>query len=423
MAYYIPPHKRNIKDTENSTSSPSSLIPQLEETLNLGTWYAGSSGHSSGNLKRDMPKKYSKDSISRSWHVGMSHGMQSSESPLVSLKQYPCGFVEQTTGKMPLAIVAKEESGHNTTLEPWLHVAEKIQPDLISAFQTVKSQMAFAMSEELKLLLTVRFGKILFYGGTSSWNNSINLDMIRKSLEGEGESNKVHKTFYGNVPEEYVKAIECQAIPKLGLLCGTIKEKYYLKIYDKMQGHANLTCKCTKRLSGSVLELQKNVDLQLILAFKKISTELTVSFTEQTQSGEVFHGAWTSLIYICTNVWFQEEEIFGIYELVNSAVIDPNVKGKLRWPLKKEGTGDRFSIRGVWHTESKYFQGQTMKLKLRHVYRNYDKHSTGQVSWEVNLEMQEITRLLMDQMLDGNKVAVEKLQEALKFIWEEFLSC
>ncbi|XP_020517900.1 uncharacterized protein LOC18425945 isoform X2 [Amborella trichopoda] len=379
MAYYIPPHKRNTKDTENSTSSPSSLIPQLEESLNLGTWYAGSSGHSSGNLKRDMPKRYSKDSISRSWHVGMSH--------------------------------AKEESGHNTTLEPWLHVAEKIQPDLISAFQTVKSQMAFAMSEELKLLLTVRFGKILFYGGTSSWNNSINLDMIRKSLEGEGESNKVHKTFYGNVPEEYVKAIECQAIPKLGLLCGTIKEKYYLKIYDKMQGHANLTCKCTKRLSGSVLELQKietnplrhlvvdisclgkNVDLQLILAFKKISTELT------------------------------EEEIFGIYELVNSAVIDPNVKGKLRWPLKKEGTGDRFSIRGVWHTESKYFQGQTMKLKLRHVYRNYDKHSTGQVSWEVNLEMQEITRLLMDQMLDGNKVAVEKLQEALKFIWEEFLSC
>ncbi|KAL4192648.1 hypothetical protein AMTRI_Chr06g195260 [Amborella trichopoda] len=338
---YIPPHKRHTKDTEKSTSSPSLLIPQLEESLNLGTRYAGSSGRSRRNLKRDIPNvsiKYSKNSISRWWDVGMSDDMQSSESPSVSLKPYPCELIERRTGEKPLAI----------------------------------------------------------------------------SLEGEGEArytNRVHKTFYTNVPEEYVKSIECQAVPKLGLQYDTNKEKYYLKINDKMQFDVNLTCKCIKRIDGIGLELQKietnlvrhlvvdisclskNVDLRLILVSKKILTELT------------------------------EEEKSGIYRLVNSAVIDPNVKGKLRWPLKKEGTGDRFSIQGVWHTESKYFQGSTMKLKLRHADR-YDFHnSSGEVSWEVSLKMQEITRLLMDQMLNGNKVAMEELQKTLKSMWEEFLSC
>ncbi|ERM97964.1 hypothetical protein AMTR_s00117p00092890 [Amborella trichopoda] len=164
---YIPPHKRHTKDTEKSTSSPSLLIPQLEESLNLGTRYAGSSGRSRRNLKRDIPNvsiKYSKNSISRWWDVGMSDDMQSSESPSVSLKPYPCELIERRTGEKPLAIVAKEESEPSRTLEPWLHIAERIQPDLDFAFQIVKSQMDFGMSKELKLSLTARFGKILFYG-------------------------------------------------------------------------------------------------------------------------------------------------------------------------------------------------------------------------------------------------------------------
>ncbi|ERM97961.1 hypothetical protein AMTR_s00117p00088990 [Amborella trichopoda] len=104
---YTPPHRRHTKDTEKSTSSSSSLIPQLEESLNFGIRYAGSSGHSSKSLKYDMPNvpiKYSKNSISRWWDVGMSDNMRSSESPSVSLKPYPCPPIELRTGESPLLL-------------------------------------------------------------------------------------------------------------------------------------------------------------------------------------------------------------------------------------------------------------------------------------------------------------------------------
>ena len=80
--------------------------------------------------------------------------------------------------------------------------------------------------------------------------------------------------------------------------------------------------------------------------------------------------------------------------LVSSAILDPNGKGGLRWPLGKESIGDRFSIVGVWHTNYKAFRNKTLRFKLRHADRFDHRSSTGEVSDEVSFKLTGISRRL-----------------------------
>lgn len=91
---------------------------------------------------------------------------------------------------------------------------------------------------------------------------------------------------------------------------------------------------------------------------------------------------------------FQDEENEGIDQLIKSAVLDPDVKGGLRWPLGKESVADRFSIVGGWHTKSRAFKSQTTRIKLRHADRFDHRTSTGEVSTEVTLKLTGISKHL-----------------------------
>lgn len=84
----------------------------------------------------------------------------------------------------------------------------------------------------------------------------------------------------------------------------------------------------------------------------------------------------------------------AIKSLVSSAVIDPNVKGGLRWPLGKESIGERFSIVGVWRTDYRALKNETLRLKLRHADRFDNRSSTGEVSNEVTLKITGISKRL-----------------------------
>jgi hypothetical protein len=84
----------------------------------------------------------------------------------------------------------------------------------------------------------------------------------------------------------------------------------------------------------------------------------------------------------------------ALKSLVSSAVIDPDVKGGLRWPLGKESIGERFSIVGVWHTNYKAFRNETLRLKLRHADRFDHRSSTGEVSNEVTFKLVGMSRRL-----------------------------
>jgi hypothetical protein len=84
----------------------------------------------------------------------------------------------------------------------------------------------------------------------------------------------------------------------------------------------------------------------------------------------------------------------AIESLVSSAILDPNVKGGLRWPLGKESISERFSIVEVWHTNYKAFRNETLRLKLRRGDRFDHRSSTGEVSNEVTFKLTVISNIL-----------------------------
>ncbi|XP_031382823.1 uncharacterized protein LOC116196985 isoform X3 [Punica granatum] len=96
--------------------------------------------------------------------------------------------------------------------------------------------------------------------------------------------------------------------------------------------------------------LSKYLDLRLMLSTKTIITALS------------------------------EDETVGIGELIGSAVLDPNVKGGLRWPLGKASSGDRFQVIGVWHTNSRAYASPAFRLKVRNADRFDFKTSAGEAT-------------------------------------------
>lgn len=80
----------------------------------------------------------------------------------------------------------------------------------------------------------------------------------------------------------------------------------------------------------------------------------------------------------------------GIEELISSAVIDPNVKGGLRWPLGKASSGDRFQVIGVWHTTSRAYKSPSLRLKVRNADRFDFRTSAGETTGEVTLKLKGI---------------------------------
>lgn len=91
----------------------------------------------------------------------------------------------------------------------------------------------------------------------------------------------------------------------------------------------------------------------------------------------------------------QDEEEQCIRELVKSAILDPKVKGGLRWPLGKESSGDRFSVVGCWHTKYKAFKNSSTRLKLRNADRFDFMNSTGEDAREVTLKLEELAMYLL----------------------------
>ena len=87
---------------------------------------------------------------------------------------------------------------------------------------------------------------------------------------------------------------------------------------------------------------------------------------------------------------FQDNEIECIKSLIGSAVLDPDVKGGLRWPLGMDSSGDRYAVVGVWHVNAKSFRNSSIRLKARHADRFDFRTSSGEVSREVAMKMKGI---------------------------------
>ena len=90
----------------------------------------------------------------------------------------------------------------------------------------------------------------------------------------------------------------------------------------------------------------------------------------------------------------QDDEMQSIRSLINSAVLDPDVKGGLRWPLGRISSGGRYCVVGVWHTIAKDYKSSSLRLKVRHADRYDFRTSTGEATREINLKLKNVVSLL-----------------------------
>lgn len=288
---------------------------------------------------------------------------------------------------------------------PWVKISERIVTDLIdSANRAMKEMELGTEREEIKLTFVARTGKVLFLG------NSVDLETIKKAACAETDSrSQLHKLFYSSVPSAYRDDIQDLVVPKAGFEFDSDKEHYHVKVFDNCQPGSTLSCKCTVVKDNQELQLQKvelnqvrhlvadisclpkDLDLRLMLCTKKILKNM------------------------------DEEESDGINKLISSAIIDPDVKGGLRWPLGKEYVAGRFSIVGVWHTNYKAFKSGTAKLYLRHTDRFDHRTSVGEVYTEIMLKLTGISKHLREDNLEKGSL-VELLEPTVELIWNHFLT-
>ncbi|KAF5948188.1 hypothetical protein HYC85_014145 [Camellia sinensis] len=235
----------------------------------------------------------------------------------------------------------REKNKGEVLKSPWESIAEDVQEDLLSSFQNLRNVME-CQEVNLKPTLVARFGKILFHGSPS-----VSLETVKGTSVTETTLRLLNRSFYTNVPPTYMKYTTNEVVPKIGLNFEEEKELYQIAL--NLVRHLVVDISC----------LDRDLDLRLMLYTKRI-----------------------------------DDKKCNIRSLINSAVLDPDVKGGLRWPLGKESSGDRYTVVGIWHTNAKTFRSSSMRLKVRHADRFDFRTSAGEVTEEVSLKMTGIASQL-----------------------------
>lgn len=402
---YVPPHKRMTQ--EGASPTPEQLTPQIKKHLNIRSSRSSSNRKADRNTSSGTKIVYADHSISRWLAVPLTDdGRIPSSAHLLPVSLESVGW---KSGEKPLSLVDDQSKRENSTVKsghlksPWASVAENIHSDLLSTFNNVRNEMGKESLEDIKPAIVARFGKVLFRRSTS-----LSLDSLKERPVSEASLRELRRTFFTNVPISYMEDIKSGAAPKIGFDFEEEKEQYHVKLADAMRPDSTISCKCRVYKDGKRLELHKielnpvrnlivdiscldsNVDLRLALCAKRTVTALT------------------------------DEEKQTIRDLVNSAMLDQNLKGGLKWPLGKANSGARYSVVGVWHTKIEFYRNSSMKLKMREADRYDFLTSTGEVTREVVLKLTGLTKHLLEQR-DEDATVSTLLEDTLKFIWDAFL--
>ncbi|CAD6250944.1 unnamed protein product [Miscanthus lutarioriparius] len=245
----------------------------------------------------------------------------------------------------------------------------------------------------------------------SCGGSPVSLDTLRQAAEAgeDGSKSQLRKSFYTNVPSECLDDMERSMVKRMGLDFDSSKEHYHVKVFDKNQSDSTISCKCTVEEDGS-------------LAIHKVELNQVRHLVEDISC--LFEGLDLRLMLckkrILKNLDYEVKN--AVKSLVSAAIIDPNVKGGIRWPLGKESIGERFSIVGVWHTNYKAFRNETMRLKLRHADRFDHRSSTGEVSNEVTFKLTAISRKLEEEGDPLENSVKEMLESAVQMVWDNALN-
>ncbi|GLT59707.1 hypothetical protein SLA2020_325120 [Shorea laevis] len=383
---YIPPHKRNLKDSERSRPTAESLVLRFKRNVIL----------SSDKIV------YANNAISK-W---LAFGLDDNNQLPSNVHLEPVSV--ESVGEKPLMLVNSNVIDNDEVEgKRWLSISENVLPDLLSSFEIWKADKEHKDLEEvMKATLVARIGKIHFRGSPL-----VSLESVRGNQVTETTLRNLKRSFCTDVHASYMEKIMHEVVPKIGLDFEQKKDIYHVKLSHSRRPSATISCRCSLREGEAKLELKKvelnkerymvedisclnkSLDLRLMLCTRRILTSLTA---------------------VETNC---------IKNLIDSAVLDPGVKGGLRWPMGKlsHGFGDnKCTVIGVWHTIATTYRSPSVRLKLRSADRFDFRTATGEATSEVTLKLKGIASGPQGQKAETTSIS-DMLKEDLKLIWDNFL--
>ncbi|KAK0600374.1 hypothetical protein LWI29_014364 [Acer saccharum] len=314
--------------------------------------------------------------------------------PLVLLNSYPA-TKDETISSTPSETISST---------PWESVAVDVWPKLLSDFEIVRDMLESNDElDEVKPAFFARFGKILFHPNSSVKN-------LIKDRVAVTTLRQMNTTFYVNTPPSYMENIISGVAPKIGFDLEEDKDIFYILLSDStIPSNSHIYCKCrmkedrklelykvemnpVRKMIEDISCIDKNLDLRLALQTKRILTSLT------------------------------DDEMNSIGNIINSAIIDPKVKGGLRWPYGKACSGDRFAVIKIWHSIAKKYKSPSLSLMARHVDRFDFEDTYGLDSIEVYLKLKSIVSELQEEKIETDSI-LEMFKDNLKMIWDHFLCC
>ncbi|GMI79102.1 hypothetical protein like AT2G38430 [Hibiscus trionum] len=370
---YIPPHKRHSMDSERPT--PASLIPRF----NRNVQFRASSGR----------PVYSNYATSRWFAVGLDDGKGEASAAHLMPVSVPVESFEWRTGKKPLILVKNNLYQNKAKECPCSSIAENVLPDILSSFEMSSAEIESSDFKDVKRTVVARIGKMLFQGSPSV-NLSGSKDYLREST-----LSKLKRTFYTVLPDTYTANIIAEVAMKIGFDFAGVKDSYQVKLSDSTKPDSIIFCKCRvndgKNLQLYKIELHPVRDMVVDISCIDMDLDIRLAMTHKR---------------IIT--YMTEDEMQSIQNLIDSAVLDPDVKGGLRWPSTKE-SGNRYNVVAVWHAKATFYENASIRLRVSD-------------SNEVVLKLKGILLRLLEQDVETN-VIFDMLKDNLSFIWQHFLSC
>ncbi|KAL4376892.1 hypothetical protein GQ457_02G033140 [Hibiscus cannabinus] len=385
---YIPPHKRQSKDSERPSPMPTPSLASLSHGFNRKVRL----GASKSKADRAVYLNYA---ISRWFAVGWNgHG----DTSAVHLKPVSVESFERRTGQKPLVLDKNTLDKNEVQGSPCSSILENVMPHLLSCAEKLKAEIERGDLKDVKLTMAARFGTILFQG-----TPSVNPDNVIRDCLGN-----LRRTFYTNLPAQYAANIIAEVSSKIGVDFADVKHSYQVKLSDSTQPDVSIFCKCRvnddEKLHLYKIELNPVRDMVIDISCMDMDLDLRLGLTHKR--------VVTSL---------SEDEMQGIQTLISSAVLDPDVKGGLRWPFGKASSVNRYNVIGVWHTNATAYENGSIRLKVQHADRFDFRTTYGEASNEVVLKLKGISSGLL-QDVETNAISI-MLQDSLSLIWRHFLQC
>ncbi|KAB2629932.1 hypothetical protein D8674_007451 [Pyrus ussuriensis x Pyrus communis] len=391
---YVPPHRRHSKESARPLLTPELLAPQYKKNLNIKPY-------NKSNVECNGEIVYADHSTFRWCAIALDDENQFPSS--VNLEPITLESAELNYGKNHVALINTSlinEGGEvkwNLPRSPWESITENVLEDLLSTFKHVRNEMKSAKLKEVYPTLVARVGKVLFRRSPS-----VNMESIRKKLCTE-ISKQWNRLFYINTPVSYKEKIVNEVVAKIGVDFEEEEDTYEVQLSDSTSPDSTLFCRCRVMKEHGKLQLSRNMVVDISCTTKNLDLRLILYTTR-----------------LATNL--TDDEMQSITDLINSAILDPDVKGGLRWSPGKESSGDKYKVVRVWHIIANTYRNSSVRLEVKRTDRFDFRTLTGEAYWGTSLVLENVMSKLQEENVEASSI-YEILKEDMQLIWDNFLSC